>query len=191
MTHIRTSPGYPQSNGKIERWHQSLKRECIRPSTPLSVDDACRIVAGYVDHYKNVRLHSAIGYVAPRDKLEGRDKEIFAERDRNLEHARAQRKVRRHADKRKDPVTIPGQCDKPIPPSETEPGSAGKQPVNGQLGQGSSSRWVGRWESSPTPVLTSIHRTIDPAMHKKIPARRAEPLSHRLSNKMRRLSNSR
>jgi putative transposase len=131
MTHIRTSPGYPQSNGKIERWHQSLKRECIRPGTPLSLDDACRIVGGYVDHYNNVRLHSAIGYVAPRDKLEGREKEIFAERDRKLESARAQRKVRRHADKRKDPATTPGLCDKLIPPSETESGSAGKQPVEG------------------------------------------------------------
>ncbi len=31
MTHVRTSPYYPQSNGKIERWHKSLKAECIRP----------------------------------------------------------------------------------------------------------------------------------------------------------------
>jgi transposase InsO family protein len=131
MTHVRISPNYPQSNGKIERWHQSLKRECIRPGTPLSVDDARLIVAGYVDHYNNVRLHSAIGYVAPRDKLEGRDKEIFTERDRKLEHARARRKVRRSADKRKDPATTPGQYDKLIPPSETETGSAGKQPVEG------------------------------------------------------------
>ena len=35
MTHVRTSPYYPQSNGKIERWHKSLKGECIRPRTPL------------------------------------------------------------------------------------------------------------------------------------------------------------
>ena len=31
MTHVRTSPYYPQSNGKLERWHKSLKSECIRP----------------------------------------------------------------------------------------------------------------------------------------------------------------
>ncbi|MFZ1139334.1 MAG: hypothetical protein WAN76_09155, partial [Candidatus Sulfotelmatobacter sp.] len=42
MTHVRTSPFYPQSNGKIERWHKSLKRECIRPWTPLTLDDARR-----------------------------------------------------------------------------------------------------------------------------------------------------
>ena len=33
MTHVRTSPYYPQSNGKLERWHKSLKSECIRPDT--------------------------------------------------------------------------------------------------------------------------------------------------------------
>jgi transposase InsO family protein len=37
MTHVRTSPYYPQSNGKGERWHKSLKSECIRPGTPLSL----------------------------------------------------------------------------------------------------------------------------------------------------------
>ena len=46
MTHVRTSPYYPQSNGKIERWHKSLKGECIRPGTPLSLEDARRLVAG-------------------------------------------------------------------------------------------------------------------------------------------------
>ena len=46
MTPIRTSPYYPQSNGKIERWHKSLKGECIRPGTPLSLEDARRLVQG-------------------------------------------------------------------------------------------------------------------------------------------------
>ena len=32
MTHVRTSPYYPQSNGKVERWHGTLKRECLRPT---------------------------------------------------------------------------------------------------------------------------------------------------------------
>ena len=44
MTHVKTSPYYPQSNGKIERWHKSLKGECIRPGTPLSLEDARRLV---------------------------------------------------------------------------------------------------------------------------------------------------
>jgi putative transposase len=95
MTHVKTSPFYPQSNGKIERWHQSLKRECIRPGTPLTLDDARRLVAGYVEYYNTGRLHSAIGYVNPKDKLEGREQIIFDERDRKLEAARERRKAAR------------------------------------------------------------------------------------------------
>jgi len=97
MTHVKTSRCYPQSNGKIERWHQSLKSECIRPGTPLSLDDARRLVASYVGHYNTVRLHSAIGYVTPKDMLEGRQQEIFRERDRKLEAARELRQLRRQA----------------------------------------------------------------------------------------------
>jgi transposase InsO family protein len=97
MTHVRTSPYYPQSNGKLERWHKSLKSECIRPGTPLSLEDARRLVADYVEHYNTVRLHSAIGYVAPADKLASREPAIFTERDRKLDEARARRKVARQA----------------------------------------------------------------------------------------------
>jgi putative transposase len=95
MTHVRTSPFYPQSNGKIERWHQSLKGECIRPGTPLSLDDARRLVTAFVERYNQVRLHSAIGYVTPADMLAGRQKQIHQERDRKLETARQQRQIRR------------------------------------------------------------------------------------------------
>src|ERR1700690_3829039 len=59
MTHVRTSPYYPQSNGKIERWHKSLKSECIRPGTPLSLEDAGRLVAGSVEPSKNARRNRA------------------------------------------------------------------------------------------------------------------------------------
>ncbi len=97
MTHVRTSPYYPQSNGKIERWHRSLKAECIRPGTPLSLEDARRLVESYVRHYNEVRLHGAIGYVSPAAKLAGREPEIFAERDRRLEAARARRRDSRRA----------------------------------------------------------------------------------------------
>jgi len=75
--HVRTSPYYPQSNGKIERWHQSLKKECIRPRCPLSLEEARRIVADFVLYYNTCRLHSALGYITPKDKLEGRENEIF------------------------------------------------------------------------------------------------------------------
>ena len=95
MTHVRTSPNYPQSNGKLERWHKSLKSECIRPGTPLSLEDAKRLIKQYVDRYNYVRLHSAIGYVTPNDMLSGRQDEIHTERDRKLEAARHERQGHR------------------------------------------------------------------------------------------------
>ena len=95
MTHVRTSPFYPQSNGKLERFHKTLKGECIRPKTPLSLDEARRLVAEYIEHYNTVRLHSAIGYIAPADKLHGKAEEIFKERDQKLETAREQRRIKR------------------------------------------------------------------------------------------------
>jgi putative transposase len=50
------------------------------------------MVEGFINHYNNVSLHSAIGYITPVDKLNGSDQEIFKERDRKLEKARELRK---------------------------------------------------------------------------------------------------
>lgn len=96
-THVRTSPYYPQSNGKLERWHGSLKRECIRPSCPGSAEEARKRITAFVAHYNTVRLHSALGYITPADKLAGLDAVIFAERDRKLEQARQRRAQARQA----------------------------------------------------------------------------------------------
>jgi transposase InsO family protein len=97
MTHVRTSPYYPQSNGKLERWHGTVKRECIRPTAPASLEEARRRVAEYVEHYNHVRLNGAIGYLTPADKLNGLAEVIFAERDRKLEAARQRRQQARQA----------------------------------------------------------------------------------------------
>ena len=97
MTHVKTSPYYPQSNGKIERWHQTLKQACIRPHVPLSLEEARMLVARFVEEYNHQRLHSGIGYVTPADKLAGREQAIFAERDRKLEAARERRARNRQA----------------------------------------------------------------------------------------------
>ncbi len=120
MTHVRTSPYYPQSNGKIERFHKTLKVDCVRPGTPLSAEDARRIIGKYVEHYNTVRLHSAIGYVTPAAMLQGRQAEILQERDRKLEEARAKRQ-----DRRKRAAEMRATMAKP---GETEAGSAGMQP---------------------------------------------------------------
>lgn len=95
MTHVRTSPHYPQSNGKLERWHRTVKSDAIRPKAPASLDEARQVVTEFVEHYNTVRLHSAIGFVTPHDKLAGRERHIWAERDRKLQAAREQRRLRR------------------------------------------------------------------------------------------------
>lgn len=97
MTHVRTSPYYPQSNGKLERWHGSLKRECIRPACPEDVEEARRRITAFVEEYNQVRLHSALRYITPADKLHGLEKVIHDERDRKLEEARARRQQARRA----------------------------------------------------------------------------------------------
>ena len=61
----------------------------------MTLDDARRLVNGYVDHYNDVRLNSDIGYITPKDMLAGRQQEIHAERDRKLREARKQRQIRR------------------------------------------------------------------------------------------------
>ena len=75
----------------MERWKVSLKRECIRPCVPQSLEDAERLVRQYVQVYNEQRLHSSIGYVTPKDMLNGRREAIHAERDRKLEQARQKR----------------------------------------------------------------------------------------------------
>ena len=91
MSHVRTSPYYPQSNGKIERWHKTIKKNCIRPAILLSQEDANRTIAEFINYYNYERLHSAIGYVTPHDKLSGRDVEIHRQRDQKLAAARQRR----------------------------------------------------------------------------------------------------
>lgn len=93
--HVLTSPYYPQSNGKLERYHRTLKEQAIRPKTPLTLEDARRVVREFVEHYNTVRLHSALGYVTPQDRLAGRHIEIYATRDRKLEAAREARRRQR------------------------------------------------------------------------------------------------
>ena len=100
MTHVRTSPFYPQSNGKLERYHKTIKNECIRPKVLFSLEEARDQITNYIRHYNEERLHSSIGYVAPKDKLEGRDKQIFKERDSKLEAAKVARQQKRWQKKR-------------------------------------------------------------------------------------------
>ncbi len=156
MTHVRTSPYYPQSNGKIERWHQSLKTECIRPGTPLSLDDARRIVQRYVQHYNTQRLHSAIDYIAPKDKLEGRAEAILAGRENKLAAARGKRRIKRQQARVKQ--ALKNRKGAAIIPSagETEARFAGEQLArdsrsggDGHPSGGSRADWLPHPSSGP------------------------------------------
>lgn len=93
LSHVRTSVNHPQSNGKIEAFHKTIKTECIRQESMLSLGDARKIVADYIHVYNTERLHSGIGYIIPYDKLNGHAERIFKERDLKLEKARKQRRL--------------------------------------------------------------------------------------------------
>ncbi len=94
-SHVLTSPHYPQSNSKLERFHRTLKEQAIRPKTPLSLEQARQVVDTFVEHYNQVRLHGAIGFVTPQDRRENRHLEIYAARDQKLAAAREKRKMKR------------------------------------------------------------------------------------------------
>lgn len=127
MTHVRTSPFYPQSNGKIERWHQSLKNESIRPSHIATYEEALQRIESFVNHYNNERLHNALGYITPNDKLLGREKAIFASREEKITVAREKRAKMRQI--LKDMESQP-TCEEPVGGY----GSAGEQPEHLQVG---------------------------------------------------------
>jgi len=134
MTHVRTAPYYPQSNGKIERWNKSIKSEGIRPGVPLSLEEGRSVTGQYITYYNDKRLHSSIGYITPKDMLEGRRVQIHQQRDRKLEEARALREKqpkstelpgRTTTNDLSTPALLPANL---VLPGETEAGSAGMQP---------------------------------------------------------------
>lgn len=91
LKHIRTSPNYPQANGKIERFHRTINQECLRKRSLINVDDAKKQIASYIDHYNSKRLHSALFFLTPEDFLLDRVKERLNERERKLTDARKMR----------------------------------------------------------------------------------------------------
>ena len=90
---MRTSPYYPQSNGKVERFHGTIKKECIQKKALLDQDHAKIIISAYIAFYNNQRLHSANAYIAPADhQLACRDNKIHEERRKKIHAARLKRK---------------------------------------------------------------------------------------------------
>jgi putative transposase len=91
FTHVHTAPYYPQSNGKLERFHGTIKQEAIRRSSYINLEDARCQIEKYISYYNTKRLHSAIYYLTPDDVLLGRTKQRLKIREEKLEQARLER----------------------------------------------------------------------------------------------------
>jgi len=91
LKQVFISAGYPQSNGKLERFFRSIKTECIRSKALLSIPDARIQIDQYIWYYNHKRLHSAIFYITPYDMLNGKKDEILTIRNDKLLRARMKR----------------------------------------------------------------------------------------------------
>ena len=81
MDHVRGAPYHPQTQGKIERWHQTLKNRVLLENYFLPGDLKASIEA-FVNHYNLERYHESLNNVTPADVYFGRDKVILLERER-------------------------------------------------------------------------------------------------------------
>jgi putative transposase len=72
VAHVRTSVNYPQSNGKIERYHRTLSEECLRKTSLIDLEDARTQIGDFVEKYNRERKHSALHYRTTEVFLEGR-----------------------------------------------------------------------------------------------------------------------
>ncbi|MEL7049055.1 MAG: IS3 family transposase [Pseudomonadota bacterium] len=81
MKHSRGAPYHPQTQGKIERWHQTLKNRILLQNYFLPGDLEAQITA-FVDHYNHQRFHESLNNVTPADVYFGRDKGILQQRER-------------------------------------------------------------------------------------------------------------
>jgi putative transposase len=93
MSHVRGAPFHPQTQGKIERWHQTLKNRILLENYFLPGDLKAQIEA-FVEHYNHKRYHESLGNVTPADAYFGRAPAIIKQRERikkqTIEHRRLQ-----------------------------------------------------------------------------------------------------
>jgi RNA-directed DNA polymerase len=92
MQHVRGAPYHPQTRGKIERWHQTLKNRILLNNYYLP-GDLERQITAFVEHYNHVRYHEGINNLTPADVYFGRDKMILAERQRIKRETIANRRL--------------------------------------------------------------------------------------------------
>lgn len=96
ITHIHGAPYHPQTQGKIERWHQTLKNRILLENYYLPGDLEAQI-EGFVDHYNHRRYHESLENLTPADVYFGRGKTILLERERikrqTIQHRRLQHQI--------------------------------------------------------------------------------------------------
>ena len=76
MDHVRGAPNHPQTQGKIERWHQTLKNRILLENHYLPSDLKASIGA-FVERYNHHRYHESLGNLTPADVYFGRDRAII------------------------------------------------------------------------------------------------------------------
>ncbi len=89
---FRADVGYTQSNGKIERFHRSIKSECLKSCSLIELEDARKQIGQCIEYYNAKRLHSALYYITDEDFLEGKSEEIINTRQKKLDNAFDNRK---------------------------------------------------------------------------------------------------
>jgi putative transposase len=94
IEHVRSAPYHPQTQGKIERWHQTLKNRILLEHYYLP-GDLERQVAASVAHYNHARYHESLGTVTPADVYFGRAETILLERERIKRQTIANRRLQR------------------------------------------------------------------------------------------------
>lgn len=97
LQHVRTSVMYPQSNGKIERFHRTIHRECLQQKSLINIEDARSQVAEFIEFYNTKRLHSSLYYLTPNDYVKNKVEKRLEERRNKLSSAKMNRLFYRNA----------------------------------------------------------------------------------------------
>jgi putative transposase len=96
MGHVRGAPYHPQTQGKIERWHQTLKNRILLENYYLP-GELERQIAAFVEQYNHARYHESLGNLTPADVYFGRAEDILNERERIKRQTIQHRRLKHHA----------------------------------------------------------------------------------------------